>query len=71
MIIFANGKLKGTTPNGDISDIGTVGPDYDQVKTNDVDNYILLTAMLKELKIMNLHMMQITDTHITNEDIDI
>jgi hypothetical protein len=70
MIVYANGKVLATDPEGDIQSIGVVGADQDELKTNDHEQENILSKILKELKKNNLHMSILTDIYIRDSDME-
>jgi hypothetical protein len=69
MIIYANGKVLGTDPDGNTSEIGVTGPEGDELKVSNLESSDLLSYMLKELKKMNIHLSLMTDVILNDEDI--
>ena len=70
MIIYANGKVLGTDPAGNTSEVGVTGPTGDELKVSNVDSQELLSSIRKELKKINIHLSLMTDVIINNADID-
>jgi hypothetical protein len=71
MIVYASPKALGTDTEGDTQPISVMGPQQDSLKIEDQEQYGLLNNILKELKIMNLHMTLITDNHIQSQDVEV
>ena len=69
MIVYANGKVLGTDQNGDTSEITAHGMNGDELSVSDFESRDYLQTMVKELKILNFHMMLLTDTAVEEEDI--
>ena len=70
MIVYANGKVKGTDIDGDTQDVGVIGTEQNELKIADHEQENLLSKILKELKINNFHMSILTDTFIKNSDME-
>jgi hypothetical protein len=72
MIVYAagSGKLKATDTNGNTKDIGVVGEYQDTIKVSDVETSQYLYEVLKQLKIMNIHLSNMTDMDIEKADIE-
>ena len=71
MIVYASGVVRGTDNDGDSQPVAVVGGDQDALKTSDMDQQDILTDLVKELKIMNMHLSLITDTSIHREDVEV
>ena len=71
MIVYANGKVKGTDVDGNTSDITAQGPEDDELKVSDNQSRDYLHSIIKELRILNLHMSMITDQHIVRDDVEV
>jgi len=71
MIIYANGTLKATDVNGNTQNIGVVGPQQDELKTSDLNQQDILENIVKELKMMNLHLALMTDVDIDRETVEV
>jgi hypothetical protein len=69
MIIYANGKVLGTDPDGNTSEVGVTGPTGDELKVSNIDSQELLSKIWKELKKLNIHLSLVTDVALTNEDV--
>ena len=61
--------LHGKDPDGTAQPVGIQGVENDEVKISDIELEDLLDEIIKEMKIMNLHMAIITDIYIRDEDI--
>jgi len=70
MIVYANGRVTGTTHEGDPSFIRSVGTDSDALLVSDEHSLQFFYAMLVELKKMNLHLESMTDQKINDIDIE-
>ena len=55
MIIYSNGKVIATDPEGNTQDIGVVGAEQDELKVSDHNQSNILNKILKQIKITNLH----------------
>ena len=71
MIVYANGKVKGTDDLCDTQDITAHGPDSDELKVSDNESRDSLHSIIKELRILNLHMSMLTDEYITRQDVEV
>jgi len=71
MIVYANGKVKGTDYAGDTQDITAHGPQSDELKVSDMESRDYLHSIIKELRILNLHMSQLTDLNISRQDVEV
>jgi len=71
MIVYANGRLTAIDVEGNTQDIGVVGPEQDTLKVSDDESKDLLYAIIKELKMLNLHMASITDLIITSSEVEV
>jgi len=71
MIVYANGKVKGTDDHGDTQDITAEGPESDELKVSDNESRDYLHSIIKELRILNLHMSMMTDQNITRQDVEV
>lgn len=71
MIVFAGSKLKATDVDGNTKPISAIGPEDDILKVGDLTAIGLLHRILKELKIMNLHLYNLTDMGIEPSDIEV
>jgi hypothetical protein len=69
MIIYANGKVLGTDTAGDTQPITAQGPEVDELKVSDMETRTHLNNIIKELKILNLHMAILNDTNISRSDV--
>lgn len=69
MIVFAGSRLKATDSDGNTQSIKVIGAEQDTLKVGDLETSTYLYNILKELKILNLHMATITDNFIENRDI--
>lgn len=70
MIVFAGSRLKGTDPDGNTQSVGVLDAEQNSLRVGDDESRTLLNAILKELKILNLHMAFVTDNFIEKEDVD-
>jgi hypothetical protein len=71
MIVYANGKVKGTDIDGNTADITAQGPENDELKVSDNESRDYLQRIIKELKILNLHMSLMTDENIRVHDVEV
>ena len=71
MIIYANGRLTATDLDGNTQPISVIGAEQDTLKVADDESRDLLYSVIKELKILNLHMSFITDNVIDREDVEV
>ena len=69
MIVYANGKVLGTDQDGNTQPIAAQGVDSDELKMSDFESRDYLQAMVKQLKILNFHMMLLTETAVKEEDV--
>ena len=69
MIVYANGKVLGTDQNGDTQDITAQGIRSDELKISDFESRDYLETIVDQLKILNFHMMLLTETSVEEEDI--
>lgn len=71
MIVYANGKTLGTDADGNVTSIGAIEPGLDTLKVGDMETRELLYKVIKELKILNLHMSYMTDLVIDKEEVEV
>jgi hypothetical protein len=71
MIVYANGRVRATDDDGDTQDITAQGPESDELKVSDNESRDYLHSIIKELKILNLHMSMLTDQHIGRHDVEV
>jgi hypothetical protein len=71
MIVYASPRTQGIDIEGDTQPISVMGPEQDSLKIEDQEQYGLLNNILKELKIMNLHLTSMTDNHIQSQDVEV
>jgi hypothetical protein len=71
MIIYANGRLTATDLDGNTQPISVIGAEQDTLKVADDESRDLLYNVIRELKILNLHMSVITDNNIRKEDVEV
>ena len=71
MIVYANGRVRATDDLGDTQDITAQGPDSDELKVSDDESRDYLHSVVKELRILNLHMSKLTDMNITRQDVEV
>lgn len=71
MIIYANGRLIATDLDGNTQPISVIDVEQDTLKVGDDESRNLLSHVVKELKILNLHMSFITDNVIDREDVEV
>lgn len=71
MIVYANGKVLGTDENGDTQPVSVTGPDKDELKVSDPENTDLLVSVVRELKLLNLQMMIMTDMDLSKQDVEV
>ena len=71
MIVYANGRVIGTDIDGNAQFVSIIGVEQDTLKAADDGSRTLLTAIIKELKIINLHFSLITDNVIEREDVEV
>ena len=70
MIVFAGSKLKATDNSGNTQSISVIDAEQDTLKVGDLNALQYLNKILKELKIMNLHLFNITDIQIEHGDVE-
>jgi len=73
MIVFAGSSsstLKATDTNGNTKSIGVIGENQDTLKVGDLETSVYLYEILKQLKIMNIHLSNMTDMGIEKSDIE-
>lgn len=70
MIVFAGSRLKGTDSEGNTQSIRVVGAESDTLKVADFSTNTLLHNILKELRLLNLHMENITELRLGKEDME-
>ena len=61
MIVYSNARVIGTDVDGNAQFVSVIGPEQDTLKAADDESRDLLYDVIKELKILNLHMAFITD----------
>lgn len=71
MIVYANGRLTATDLHGNTQPISVIGAEQDTLKVADDESRDLLYNVIKELKILNLHMSIITDNTIDREEVEV
>ena len=71
MIIYSGSIVKGTDVDGNTQNIGVVGAQQDELKISDLNQQDMLTNIIKELKIMNVHLELMTDTSIDREEVEV
>jgi hypothetical protein len=71
MIVYANGRVIGTDIDGNAQFVSVIGAEQDTLKVADDGSRTLLTAIIKELKIMNIHFSLMTDNVIKREDVEV
>jgi hypothetical protein len=71
MIVYASGKVLGTDGDGDTQEITAQGPESDELKVSDNEARDYLHSIIKELRILNLHMSLMTDQHINRQDVEV
>lgn len=71
MIVYANGRVIGTDLDGDAQFISVIGEEQDTLKVADDESRDSLNNIIKELKILNLHMSFITDNTIKRSDVEV
>jgi len=71
MIVYANGRLTATDLDGNTQPISVIGVEQDTLKVADDEARDLLYNVIKELKILNLHMSVITDNTIDREEVEV
>jgi hypothetical protein len=71
MIVYANGRVIGTDIDGNAQFVSIIGVEQDTLKAADDESRTLLSAIIKELKITNLHLSLITDNVIKREDVEV
>lgn len=71
MIVYANGRVIGTDIDGDAQFVSIIGAAQDTLKAADDESRTLLAAIIKELKIMNLHLSLMTDNVIERTDVGV
>lgn len=63
MIIYSRTKIAQTS-DGDLTDLKTVGPEQDEVKTSDQVNNQYLEMIYEQLKILNFQIGTITENQL-------
>lgn len=71
MIVYSGFRLKATDVDGNTQNIGVVGAQQDELKTSDLYQQDMLTNVIKELKIMNVHLALMTDTSLDREEVEV
>lgn len=71
MIVYSGSRLKATDTNGNTQAVGVIGAEQDTLKVGDQETSFLLYKIWKELKIMNLHLSNMTDVDIETADIEV
>jgi hypothetical protein len=71
MIVYANGRVIATDLQGDAQNIAVIGEEQDTLKVADDEARDLLYNVIKELKILNLHMSIVTDNDIRREEVEV
>ena len=71
MIVYANGRVIGTDIDGNAQFVSIIGAEQDTLKAADDESRTLLAAIIKEIKITNLHLSLMTDNVIKREDVEV
>lgn len=71
MIIYSGSIVKGTDVDGNTQNIGVVGAQQDELKISDLNQQDMLTNIIKELKIMNMHLALMTDISLNREEVEV
>jgi len=71
MIIYANGRTIGTTPDGESSFIQATGINGDSLNVSDSTTQQYLYFILRELRITNMHLHSLSDQRIHPKDVDV
>ncbi len=71
MIVYANGRVVATDTDGDTQPVGVVGTQQDTLKVADDESRGLLFNVIQELRILNMHMTDMTDNVIEKEDVEV
>jgi hypothetical protein len=71
MIVYANGRVIATDTDGDTQPVGVVGAQQDTLKVADDESRDLLFNVIQELRILNMHMTDMTDNVISKEDVEV
>ena len=71
MIVYSNARVIGTDVDGNAQFVSVIGPEQDTLKAADDESRDLLYDVIKELKILNLHMAFITDNALGREDVEV
>jgi hypothetical protein len=71
MIIYANGKVLATDSDGNTQEVAVIGPYSDELKVGDDESRDYLHSIIKELRILNLHMSMMTDQNIRRQDVEV
>lgn len=71
MIIYSGSIVKGTDTEGNTQNIGVVGAQQDELKISDLNQQDMLTNIIKELKIMNMHLALMTDISLNREEVEV
>lgn len=69
MIVYANGKVLATDQDGNTTPISSVNPAKNELRVADEESRDLLYKILVQLKLMNIHLNNMTDSFLTEEDI--
>lgn len=69
MIVHASPVTQGVDVDGNTEKIGAIGAAADELRVNDMDQTDYLDEILKQLKIMNIHLSQMTDMQIDKQEL--
>lgn len=61
--------IAGTSPDGEVEGIKSLGPDGGELSVGSLGMEHLLGSILLEMRIMNFHLSMMTDTNIAYSDI--
>jgi len=70
MIVYASPRSQGVDVDGNTHAVSIIGSELDTLKVGDLSSSTYLGKILKQLKIMNIHMSSLTDMVIENSDIE-
>ena len=71
MIVYSNARVLGTDIDGNAQFVSVIGAEQDTLKAGDDEARDILYNIVKELKILNLHMTFVTDNTISREDVEV
>ncbi len=71
MIVYASPRAQGTDDDGNTQPISVVGPSQNELRVSDLEGRDYLQEIVKELKIMNIHLSMVTDVSIDREELEV